>query len=152
MKKLIATAFLALLLGGTPGTQAGNHHGAHAKHGMFLYGDETLFASHIVYKSPHNYQVILKILLHKEAREAYEQTKGSFPDQALIFVLDTMDLSTIVSKPTLHGTLFREDSQGQRIEVLSGIEVAEKNYDVIFFSELPLSLESQAHAAHGRVQ
>ena len=58
-------AVLILIIANLTGVQSfAQDHAHHAKHNMVLFGDgDTYYASHIVYKEPHNFQVILKINL-----------------------------------------------------------------------------------------
>ncbi len=115
----------------------GQDHGTHhAKHGFLIYGKETLFASHIVYKVPHNYQVILQLQSIKELDGLPEVIKSQFPNNKLVLVFDEMDLTQIVHQPIITGMLYREDEEGVR-HPLKTMSIDSSDYEVIFFNELP---------------
>lgn len=113
----------------------------HPPHNMLLLGRDEIFASHIVYKAPHNYQVILKLRLPEKIRGEYLALRERNPEADLVFLLDEMDISRIASASTLSGT----------IRVLRGtgdfprITLDRDQFDLVFFNELPLSLENAAH-------
>src|SRR5687767_9298112 len=57
--------------------QAHDHPADHVKHNMVVYGSPAeTYASHIVYKVPHNYQVILKIRFDLQTQEIYRQARA----------------------------------------------------------------------------
>lgn len=119
-----------------------NHHGDnHVKHNMVLFGRNQLYVSHIVYISPHNYQVILEVSLSKKIRERYFKSKQQYPTDLFIFLLDPIDISKINSeKIDLYGTMLRENKDGQRVEIATSIKIPREKYQIIFFDELPLFL------------
>jgi hypothetical protein len=124
-------------------------HAAHARHGMLLFGEGKVFASHIVYKAPHNFQVILELRLSPSVNEAYEGAKKQFTNDKIILVLDPFDISQLKSeKPLLSGTLLREDLEGNKHEVQSGIQLRDEEYDLIYFDELPLVLGADHKQLH----
>ena len=112
-----------------------------AKHNMVLFGTAETFASHIVYKIPHNYQVILELGLSNEAREKYLSAKGAFPESLFVLLLDPNDISRIESAPEITGTIYRIENN-RRIEIAAGVRVSRKDFRMIYFDELPLSLEA----------
>lgn len=69
-----------------------------AAHGMLLFGQEAVYASHLpMFHAPHDYQVILKLGLQDgKTLAAYEAAKKSFSG---IFTLvpGVMDLSAVIS-------------------------------------------------------
>jgi hypothetical protein len=136
MKSLLVLFFTLLSLT----SFAQGHPAHHAKHGFFLYGDKTLYASHIVYKVPHNYQVILRITPQDDLQLEYNKAKSLEPANKFIFVFDHMDLSKIESYPTVTGILFSEDQNGDRRAVSGRLELTVKSYEILYFSELPAEL------------
>ncbi len=117
-------------------------HSHHPKHGMVLIGDSSIYASHIVYKDPHNVQVLLKINFNEAAKQKYFETRISKPTDLLIFVLDSMDIKEITKVDSLIGSLMYEDQDGTRHMLLKDIQLQKKDFEVLYFSELPLSLKS----------
>lgn len=114
-------------------------HEHHAKHNMVLYGDSQLYLSHLVYKVPHNYQVILAVKLHPDGKVGYEISKALHPEAQHIFQLDEIDISKInTEKMNLTGTLSRLDAEGKKTVLATEIPITE--YSVVYFNELPLSL------------
>mgnify|MGYP003693773227 CR=1 FL=1 len=48
-------------------------------HGMLLFGDETLYLSHLpMFMSPHNFQVILAVTLNDEAAGRLHDSRAHF--------------------------------------------------------------------------
>ncbi|MGZ5279898.1 MAG: hypothetical protein ACXWC9_08150 [Pseudobdellovibrionaceae bacterium] len=115
------------------------HHPNHAKHNMVMFGKETLYISHLVYKQPHNFQVILQIELDPAVRTQYEAARIQFPTDQFVLLLDHMDISQLqVQRPQISGSIKRDDQAGNRFEVLASVPVMK--YEIIYFDEVPLSL------------
>lgn len=114
---------------------------SHAKHNMVLFGENQIFASHIVYKVPHNYQVILSLTLSQEDRDAYLAARRDHPSDQFIYLLNTMDIKDIATQKIISGPVFYLDSEGNKHEVIPSMKVSNDNFKVIYFDELPLSLE-----------
>lgn len=131
--------FLGLLIWGL-GFQAYGHEG-HAKHNMVVFGENEIFASHIVYKVPHNFQVILKIQWDQEIEEQYFKEKKLHPADEFIFLLDHMDIRSISTVPFISGVLSRTDASGNKVELAPNVRVMRDHFQVIYFDELPLSLQ-----------
>lgn len=119
-------------------------HTGHTKHNMVLFGESQIFASHIVYKVPHNYQVILELKLDPMALQEYLKTKSENPSHQFIFLLDPMDISEIKNLDSISGSILHEDTSGQRSSVVPKVTIAKNNFKIIFFDELPLSLSADA--------
>ena len=134
------TRFIALLLALSTASHAADH-GHHVKHNMILLGEREVFASHIVYKVPHNYQVILKINLDAQTLPLYQGQKETHPRAQFIYLLDHMDISEIAIAESISGTILREDEQGNRVQLASGVKLAREDFEIVFFDEVPLSLE-----------
>lgn len=146
LKSLIKTVILTTLMVAKAAT-AQTHPHNHAKHGMVLFGDQyEIFASHIIAKAPHNYQVILKVNLDRITQNIYDDSRINHRDERIVLVLNTMDLSTIKSQPTLVGTLIRENlTTNARTTLATEVILLAHHYELVFFQELPLSLEPTPH-------
>ena len=118
---------------------AGGHH--HPKHNMILYGEYEIFVSHVVYKVPHNFQIILKIKLDQKTRELYLKERTTHSQDQFIFLLDEMEIKNIAEAPSISGALIRSDADGKRHEILPHVGLERKDFEIVYFSELPLSLE-----------
>ncbi len=114
-------------------------HDHHSKHRMILLGESEIFASHIVYKMPHNIQLILKLLFPIETRQAYLQEKVKFPGDLFILVLDPMDLSKIAEAKLISGTIYREIADGTRSKIADTV-IEGANFKIIYYEELPTDL------------
>lgn len=115
-------------------------HSTHPPHNMILFGSLPIFASHIVYKKPHNYQVILEVSLDSTARQLYHETILKFPNDQMILLLDSMDIGQIERKPSLTAKLIRTTEQGERKILDEHITIKPEDYKIIFFDEIPLNL------------
>lgn len=115
-------------------------HAHHPKHNMVAFGTAELFVSHIVYVQPHNYQVILRLNLAAGDFAKYRDERARFPADRFIYLLDEMDISRIGGAAAVTGNLFRVDGSGARHDVLPGLRVERKNFEIVYFNELPLSL------------
>jgi hypothetical protein len=113
----------------------------HVKHNMVLFGEDEIFASHIVYKVPHNYQVILKVRFSEEIKEKYLATRRNNPERLLIFLLEPTDISQIEDRKGLSGSILIEDEKGKRTEVVRGVTLSSADYQVFYFNEVPKNLE-----------
>lgn len=140
MRNMMATfiVLFTLLLGHFSYAQHSNH----AKHNMVLFGDSEIFASHIVYKVPHNYQVILNIEFDQKTKDLYLNERVLHPADEFIFLLDDMDIKDITSAPSISGAISRTDAGGNRLEIIKNVQVDREHFKVIYFDELPLSLEA----------
>lgn len=118
----------------------GGHH-AEVKHNMILYGGNEIFISHLVYKAPHNYQVILNVQFPENVRKRYFESKKAYPDDTYIFLLDKMHIAEIGGLESITGTLTRTDSEGVKTILAESVRVGKANYKIVFFNELPLNLE-----------
>ena len=116
----------------------GQHHHQHPKHNMIMMGESEIFLSHIVYKVPHNYQVLLKIKLRPSDKAEYLKNKAAYPEQLMILLLDHMEISQIAHAGKLVGTMLRENAAGIRTEIT---KVAVESFDLIYLDEVPLNLE-----------
>lgn len=108
---------------------------------MILYGESEIFISHLVYKAPHNYQVILKVQFPENVRERYFETKKAHPDDTYIFLLDKMHIAEIGGLESITGTLTRTDSEDVKTVLAESVKVDKADYKIVFFNELPLNLE-----------
>lgn len=142
---LVATAMFVLAAPHTASAQHQNH----AKHNMLLYGSDEIFADHIVYKVPHNYQVILRIDFDVEVKQAYLAAKENFPSDTFILLLDLMDIGKIGQAERIKGELLRRDRSGKKETIKAGVTLEKEHFKVIYFDELPLSLQSTTSEVKG---
>jgi hypothetical protein len=139
MKKYL----LAFLISGLGLNAGAVDHTQHAKHNMLLFGEaENYYASHIVYKVPHNYQVILKIDFSLSTKEKIRGEMVDHSADEFIFLLDHMDISQIKLKPALSGKIFRTDSEGKKSTIFEQVELEASQYSIIYFDEVPLNLQN----------
>jgi hypothetical protein len=131
------------------GASSEEHPHNHVRHGMFLYGEEEVYASHIIYKVPHNYQVILKIELDAGAREVYLAARGNHPDHEIVYVLHPSDISKIQSAEFIVGDIVVRDSSGGSTTLLTDVRLEKAQFSILFFNELPLILGNQSQTHHG---
>ena len=137
----IVKSFLFVLALLSAGTASADPHQHHAKHNMVLFGESEVFASHIVYKVPHNYQVILKLSMEESAREAYLRERRAHPKAEIIFLLDHMHIGEIENAQEISGTVFRVLPEGGgKSEIVRRTRVARADFQIVYFDELPLSL------------
>ena len=120
----------------TSPTGASEHPGHHPPHNMVLFGEQTIYASHIVYRQPHNFQVILELKLEDAVKERYLAERRLYPDAKFILFLDPLHIGDIQTAPLISGPIQRENAEGQRIEITRA-NVTRADFKVIFFNELP---------------
>jgi hypothetical protein len=133
---LIASAVLVCLAE----QSSAQDHSHHPKHNMVLFGTSEIYASHIVYKVPHNYQVILEVKFDSSVQQEYLRAKAEHSSSLFIFLLDSMDIGKIETANSVSGTIQYEDSEGERHLVVEKVSLSKENFKVIYFNELPLSL------------
>lgn len=139
--KTVKYAVLFCLLTLSSLVWAGVEHDHHVKHNMVLFGEKEIFISHIVYKSPHNYQVILKVDFDEATKNLYLDSRKNSPKDDYIFLLDKMHIADIASLDSITGTMFKTDASGVKTILAEGVTVNKARYRIVFFNELPLSLE-----------
>jgi hypothetical protein len=111
---------------------------------MVLYGGPGAFyASHLVYKEPHNYQVILQVNFDLATEAKIADEMKAYPKDQFIFLLDHMDISQIQKMPSLSGQISRNASDDSKQILFESVRLEPQDYSVIYFSELPLSLEKR---------
>lgn len=118
-------------------------HQHHVKHNMILMGENEVFASHLVYKVPHNYQVLVRLQMDPPTRFRYLQEKKKFPQDQFILLLDEMNIAEIRKAPSISGTLFRANpaNLGQRVMLIPKVTFGPGSFSVLFLDEVPLSLK-----------
>ena len=119
-------------------------HSGHASHNMLLFGTDEVFADHIVYKEPHNFQVVVKVEFDQVAKDAYLKARADFPSEEFVFLLDPMDIGTIEQATSLSGKILRRTESSQAV-VQSGITLDQSQFTLLFFNKLPLSLVGTVH-------
>ena len=105
---------------------------------MIIFGTSPTYASHIVYKVPHNYQVLLEIHFDEVTQARYLEEKARHPDEQYILLLDAMDISEIASVDKVTGRLFRENASGEEAPVADEVVLPRAAYRVIYFNEVPM--------------
>ena len=115
----------------------------HPPHNMILLGKDEVFASHIVYKEPHNFQVILKVDFDSETLAVYKASKNENPNQLFIFLLDSMDIKAISEQTQLSGKILFENANDERIVFRQNVVLNKEQFKIVYFDELPLSLEKK---------
>lgn len=132
---------LAMFVNGSAIAQHDHHN--HPPHNMILLGQDEVFASHIVYKEPHNFQVLLKVDFDPETRSVYKNAKREHPNQLFIFLLDSMDIKMISEQTALTGKILFENTKNERVVIRQNVHLSQDQFKIIFFDELPLSLEKK---------
>lgn len=135
MKMQLIVFILSLLATSVSPAHEGHIH--HPKHNMILFGEQEVFASHIVYRKPHNYQVILKLKLDPQANKRYLDQRAKFPQDRFIYLLDEMDIATIASASAISGSMLRFDANDNRNEVLPKVDIPRQDFEIVYFNELP---------------
>ncbi len=124
-------------------TSATIHAADHPTHNMILLGSHEIFASHIVYKEPHNYQIILKINLAGAHKDVYLKARADFPKNLQIFLINPMNLKDIKNVSEISGVLLTEFPDGRRQILSEQITLMLNSFEVVYFDELPLLLKRQ---------
>ena len=116
----------------------------HVKHNMVLFGEQEVFASHIVYKEPHNFQVILSLDIDPDSLQKYLTAKAEHPSEQLLYLLDAMDIKEIDSANGISGSVFYIDGNGEKHEVIPNLTLQRSNFKIVYFDEVPLSLAKES--------
>jgi hypothetical protein len=141
---ILSTVFVLFSLVTAGASRAADHdHHGHARHGMILLGTQEVFASHIVYKEPHHFQVLAKLNLDDATLQKYLTAKAQRPNDLFILVLDPIDLRDIGSLGRLTGKILRQDETGTKHDLVLGVEIPKGKLQVLYFDELPLSLKAE---------
>jgi hypothetical protein len=119
----------------------GEEHDQHAKHNMLIFGRAEIYASHLLYKVPHNYQVMLKLELPPAVENLYLKERVKHPADKFIFLLDEMNISQIEKADGISASIFRRDRAGEKHVLVPRVELESKDFIVLYLNELPLSLE-----------
>lgn len=122
--------------------RAETHDHQHVRHNMVLFGEQEVFASHIVYKDPHNVQVILQLSLPSDTKSQYSLERALHPLDTFIFLLDPSNIKEISTQASISGDFRREDAEGQTTIFIPHLELASADYKIVFFDIVPLSLEA----------
>ncbi len=107
-------------------------HNHNVKHNMVLFGNQETFLSHIVFKNPHNYQVIMSVTLDQETLTTYLTEKKKHPSDKFIIYLDEMHIADIEKANRITGTLVRDSSEG-RLTLKQGVTLEKSQYQILFF-------------------
>jgi hypothetical protein len=120
----------------------------HSKHNMILLGEGPVFASHIVYKEPHNYQVLLQLNFDADTSAKYIAARKENPSFLFIYLLDQMNIKDVATAESISGTILYEDTSGVRHVVISNVSLAKDYFKLLYFDELPLSLAGNNPMMH----
>lgn len=115
---------------------------SHVDHNMILLGSDEIFATHIVYKVPHNFQVILNLQLPPGVKATYQKEKKAQPSEQFRFVLKHIDISQIQNLASISGALIRVKSDGKKTVILDSVTLTKHQFKILFFDEVPLSLSA----------
>lgn len=118
-------------------------HVHHSRHNMVLFGEAEVFASHIVYKVPHNYQVVLRLDLPAPQLASYRAERAAHPADLILFLLDPADIGAIETATEISGRFVRVDANGARLEFGVAFTLERGAFSVLYFNELPLSLAAE---------
>ena len=138
--KLIIGAAIFISLHSVAWCEEGHSHGT--KHKMVLFGEKEVFASHIVYKVPHNFQVIIKIIMDDADKEKYIAAKAANPSAQFIYVLNPMNIGEIASASEISGSVVFVGEDDHQNEVIPNVKISRSHFEIIYLDELPLSLAS----------
>lgn len=133
MKKYLS---LLLLLGF--GLSAKAQH--HPPHNMLLRGQTEVYASHVVYKSPHNFQVELELELPPEVKGRYIKEVANHPDETFFYLLQHLHIGDIQNVSSISGSFQRENAKGERVTFIDQVELPKSAFKILYFYELPLNL------------
>lgn len=142
IKSRFVTAFIVVAASfvAASGQILADDHQHHPPHNMVVFGVDEVFASHIVYKTPHNYQVEMAVTFPTEVQAAYRAARSAHPNDTFIFLLDSMNIAEIARQERLTGALFRLDADDQRFDIAPAVALERNAFRIVFFQELPLSL------------
>jgi len=115
------------------------HPPVHKKHSFVFVDRNAEYATHVVYKKPHNFQVNIR-LKPLPLLPYIAEAMASFPEQSFFIQFNPFDISKMNEKPDLSATIVREDSSGQLIPIAKDFSLVAGNYEVTYFEELPLDL------------
>jgi hypothetical protein len=107
-----------------------------ATHGMLLFGSATIYASHLpMFHSPHNYQIIMELVLDKSAKEKFITDQQLHPEYSTYtlepekFVLQEM----IDNPKSFKANIYRGHFERGGIKIMANITVSIKQ--VIYFKK-----------------
>ncbi len=113
------------------------HPHQHVKHGMLIFGTEEIFADHIVFKDPHNFQVILSIEFNRDDKGIYLSAKEQHPNDTFILLLDPTNIEQIAEAQTLRGSLLRRDPSEKQEVLRENIVLTKDQFQILYFNKLP---------------
>lgn len=140
MRMLMLTIILVALATFAQGSGSGQppDHSHHTvKHYFVLMGENEVFASHVVYRPPHNYQVLMKVQLPAEIETKYLESKKQFPKATFLLYFNPFVVSEIQSYPVLKGVLLQQNPDGQETLIAENLSLDAKDYQIFYFEEVP---------------
>jgi hypothetical protein len=150
MKKYFYLFVLCLLVCGY--TYAQHDHAAMptdkaSTHGMLIFGTNKIYASHLpMFRTPHNYQIILELVLDKKAQQKFIADQQQNPQYTTYtiepekFVLPDM----IAKKGTFKANLYRGHFERGGIKIADSITI--KIVEVVYFKKFDNNAAKQTEA------
>ena len=138
VRNILASSFVAAVASATASAQSHEHH---VKHNLLVFGNAEIYASHLVYKSPHNHQVVLRLRLEAAELRAYHGARAAFPRDKVLLLLNPVDISRVAQATSLSGVLLRVDGDGKKITLVPEVRLDHGEFTLLYSAELPLSLE-----------
>ena len=121
---------LAMALGRTERASAMSMSSMSATHGMVVFGDKTIYASHMpMFQEPHNFQVVFEIQLDEAAVKIYNDAEKTALNGLITilpepFVLEEMIANPTAFKATLYSGHFERGGQALATIDVSIVKVA----------------------------
>ncbi len=122
---------------------SGDHSHHNVKHNFIMYGENPIYASHLIYKAPHNFQVILQLNLSSQLVTSISELRIQNPNAVFYFEALNLDFSEFSNVNELTGAIFYEDEAGRRHTVIESNSITKDNFKVIYFYQLPLDLSKK---------
>lgn len=118
----------AVLLFGSAASAVAQHNHDHAKHNMLIYGVNEVFASHLVFKFPHNFQVILKVKFPESVYAEYLSQHKNNPADTYLFLLDEMAMKDLEKMEAIEGDFFRTNAEDGKTIIANNIRLEKKDF------------------------
>jgi hypothetical protein len=108
-----------------PGMDMGVGSNDVAVHGMFAFGEKTLYLSHLpMFSAPHDEQAIFEALFDSKGMTAYAFAKKSNPDQMVTIVPEPFSLLAMIAHPaSFKADLYMGHFERGGQKIASGIKV-----------------------------
>ena len=77
-------------------------------------------------------------------KASYAAARRDFPESTFVLLLDPLDISKLELQVAISGTVYRLLSDGARVEIARDVRLQRKDYRILYFDEVPLSLAPEA--------